>query len=62
MTEMYIPADNFQVGDIVHTEKSRPVRVRHIVRDKAGRLLVNPGDSDELDGWVWEHATVTRDA
>ncbi|MCG0065022.1 hypothetical protein L0F81_17255 [Streptomyces tricolor] len=60
MTELRIPADDFQVGDLVHTGNGQPVRVRRIVRDKAGRLLVNPGDHDELDGWVWEHATVTR--
>ncbi|MFF8589967.1 hypothetical protein ACF061_00765 [Streptomyces sp. NPDC015220] len=60
MTDLYLPADDFQVGDLVHTD-GRTVRVRDIVRDKAGRLIVNPGDFDELDGWVWEHATVTRD-
>jgi hypothetical protein len=59
MAEHRIPADDFRTGDLVHTEKG-VVRVRCLVRDKAGRLIVNPGDPDELDGWVWEHATVTR--
>jgi hypothetical protein len=58
--EIRIPADDFQVGDLVHTETSGTVEARRIVRDKTGRVLVNPGDPDELDGWAWEHATVTR--
>ena len=62
MTELYVPAEDFKVGDLVHVDGRRPIEVRHLVRDKAGRLIVNPGDPDELDGWVWQHATITRQA
>jgi hypothetical protein len=60
MAEQRIPADAFRIGDRVHTEQNGVVEVRDIVRDKAGRVLVNPGDPDELDGWAWEQAQVTR--
>lgn len=60
MTELRIPADNFQIGDMVHTEQGPVVEVRVIERGEKGRLTVNPGDDDQLDGNAWEWATVTR--
>ena len=62
MTELHIPADVLKVGDHVHTEQGPVVEVRAIQRGEQGQLTVNPGDQDQLDGKVWEHATVTRDA
>ncbi len=62
MPELRIPADDFQIGDLVHTEKDGIVEVRDIERGKKGDLTVNPGEPDELNGKVWEHATVTRPA
>jgi hypothetical protein len=62
MTELRIPADDFQIGDHVHTEQGPVVEVRAIARGEQGELTVNPGDPDQLNGRVWEHATVTRNA
>lgn len=62
MTEQYIPADDFQIGDLVHVHDGRTVKIRDIERGDQGLLIVNPGADDQLDGHVWEHATVTRPA
>lgn len=65
MTELTLQADSFQIGDIVHADDGRRVEIRAIKRGDGGELTVNPGDPDELDeldGMVWQHATVTRDA
>lgn len=61
MTEVHLAADDFQIGDLVHTA-SGLVEIRHMSRGDGGELLVNPGDADQLDGMVWQHATVTRNA
>lgn len=61
MTELRIPADDFQIGDHVHTEQGPVVEVRTIRRGDGGELTVNPGDDDQLDGHAWEWATVTRE-
>lgn len=60
MAELYIPADDFQIGDIVHLASGDTVEVRDIERGDNGLLIVNLGANDELNGRVWEHATVTR--
>lgn len=60
MTELRIPADNFQIGDLVHTEQGPAVEVRDIERGEGGILIVNPGADDQLDGHAWEWATITR--
>lgn len=62
MTELRIPADNFQIGDLVHTEQGPIVEVRDLEHGEGGILIVNPGADDQLDGKAWEWATVTRDA
>lgn len=62
MTELRIPADDFQIGDLVHLDDGSTVEVRDIERGDKGLLLVNPSAPDQLDGHVWEHATVTRNA
>lgn len=60
MTDTRIPADDFQIGDIVHTEQGAHVEIRDIERGEGGILIVNPGADDQLDGHAWEWATVTR--
>lgn len=60
MTERIIPADDFQIGDIVHLDNGSTVEIRNIERGDHGLLIVNPGAADELNGRVWEHATITR--
>ena len=60
MPELHIPADDFQIGDQVHLDDGSTVEIRDIERGDKGILIVNPGASDQLEGHVWEHATVTR--
>jgi hypothetical protein len=60
MTELRIPADGFQIGDLVHTEQAPIVEVRDLEHGEGGILIVNPGADDQLDGNAWEWATVTR--
>jgi hypothetical protein len=60
MAELRIPADDFQIGDHIHVHDGRTVEIRDIERGDKGLLIVNPGADDQLDGHVWEHATVTR--
>ena len=60
MPELHIPADDFQIGDIVHLDNGTRIEVRDIERGDQGLLIVNPGADDQLEGHVWEHATVTR--
>lgn len=61
MTELRIPADDFQIGDHVHLDDGRTIEIRDIERGDQGLLLVNPGADDQLDGHAWELATVTRE-
>jgi len=60
MTELRIPADDFQIGDLVHLADGQTVEIRDIERGDKGLLTVNPGADDQMDGRVWEHVTVTR--
>lgn len=60
MPELHIPADDFQIGDLVHVHDRRTIEIRDIERGDQGLLVVNPGADDQLEGHVWEHATVTR--
>ncbi|MFJ9420706.1 hypothetical protein [Streptomyces sp. NPDC101249] len=61
MPKIRIPADDFQIGDLVHLADGRTVEIRHIERGEKGLITVNPGDPDQLQGRVWEHVTITRE-
>ncbi|MYS72091.1 hypothetical protein GTY88_16925 [Streptomyces sp. SID5926] len=60
MTELHITADHFQVGDLVHREDGSRIEIRRIASREGGVLAVNEGDPDEMHGFAWQHATVTR--
>ena len=60
MAERQIPADDFQIGDLIHLNPQTRVEIRHMRRGDNGELTVNPGEPDELNGYVWQHTTVTR--
>lgn len=60
MAELHIPADDFQIGDTVHLDDGGITEIRAIERGEQGKLTVNPGDFDEITGYVWNHAKVTR--
>ncbi|MFF0018731.1 hypothetical protein [Streptomyces sp. NPDC005374] len=61
MPKLHIPADDFQLGDLVHLADGRTVKIRVIERGGRGLIVVNPGAADRLEGRVWEHVTVTRE-
>ncbi|MFC8065493.1 hypothetical protein [Streptomyces sp. NPDC057293] len=60
MPELRITADDFQVGDLVHRGDVTRIEIRSITRRDGGVLAVNEGDADEMHGFAWQHATVTR--
>lgn len=60
--ERQIPADDFQIGDRIHMDKTTRVQIRRMHRGDNGKLTVNPGDPDQLTGYIWQHTTVTRTA
>lgn len=60
MTELHIQADDFQIGDHVDIN-GRLVEIRHLDRGASGKITVNPGDDDQLDGYAWQNATVQRE-
>lgn len=57
-----LSADDVQIGDVVHAPDGSFVAIRDLERGPDGRLTVNPGAADQLDGYVWQGATVTRPA
>ncbi|MFF9118283.1 hypothetical protein ACF09Y_22235 [Streptomyces massasporeus] len=60
MTELHIPADDLQVGDvIVHDEGE--TTVRRLDRSKPPTIVTNPGDNDQIDGYLWQHVVVRRE-
>lgn len=60
MSRMYIPADDFKIGDLIDIGDGQVTEVRAIQRGDVGLLIVNPGDFDEITGRIWNHAHVTR--
>ncbi|MFI0967126.1 hypothetical protein ACH4S8_37930 [Streptomyces sp. NPDC021080] len=59
---LYVPADDFRPGDLIHvgSEEWPVVEARTVTRDQYSSVTVNAGASDQLDGRVWQHAYVTR--
>lgn len=60
MPSMYIPADDFKIGDIIDIGDGSTTEIRAIERRDHGQLIVNPGDFDEITGFIWHYAAVTR--
>ncbi|MFF2383742.1 hypothetical protein [Streptomyces sp. NPDC058108] len=59
MTDLHIPADDLRVGDvIIHDGGETPVRV--LDRSASPVIVTNPGDSDEITGYLWQHVAVKR--
>jgi hypothetical protein len=58
--ELCIPADGFKIGDLVHRTDGPPIEIRTIDRRDGGVLDVNDGQPDEMHGFAWQTATVTR--
>ena len=58
---LHIPADALQVGDVI-VQGEGETTVRRLDRSKAPAIVTNPGDDDQIDGYLWQHVTVRRDA
>ncbi|MGW3196320.1 hypothetical protein ACWDBD_17375 [Streptomyces sp. NPDC001118] len=61
MTEHHIPADDLRVGDVIVHDGGETL-VRELDRSRAPIITTNPGDPDQIDGYLWQHVTVRRDA
>lgn len=59
MTLHHIPAGELRIGDvIVHDGGTTTVRAL----DRHGPVIVtNPGERDQIRGYVWEHVAVQRE-
>lgn len=58
---MHIPADDLLVGDVlVHDEGETLVRA--LDRSAAPVIVTNPGDADEISGYLWQHVQIRREA
>ena len=56
----HIPADDLRIGDIiVHDDGT--TTVRDLDRSAKPVIVTNPGSSDQISGYVWEHVAVQRE-
>jgi hypothetical protein len=60
MTDLHIPADDLQVGDII-THAGGETVVRALDRSKPPAIVTNPGDDDQITGYLWQHVAVRRE-
>ncbi|WP_030757277.1 hypothetical protein [Streptomyces sp. NRRL F-5135] len=59
MTDLHIPADDLRIGDIIiHNDGETAVRA--LDRSAAPTIVTNPGDTDQISGYLWQHVTVRR--
>lgn len=59
MSATHIPADDLRVGDVILHEAGT-TEVRELDRSKAPTIVTNPGQADEVTGYVWQHVHVQR--
>lgn len=57
--EIHIAADDLRVGDVIVHDDGETT-VRELDRSEAPTIVTNPGESDEINGYVWQHVTVRR--
>lgn len=60
MTLHDIPADDLQIGDII-VHDGGETTVRELDCSRAPSIVTNPGSSDQIDGYLWQHVTVRRE-
>jgi hypothetical protein len=60
VTLHHIPADDLRPGDVI-VHDGGETDVRELDRSASPTIVTNPGSSDEISGYVWEHVTVRRE-
>lgn len=60
MTLHHIPADDLRIGDVI-VHDGGETAVRALDRSKAPTIVTNPGSSDQISGYAWEHVAVRRE-
>lgn len=60
MTLHHIPADDLRVGDVIlHDDGETPVR--ELDRSESPTIVTNPGSSDQISGYLWQHVQIRRE-
>ncbi|TGB13827.1 hypothetical protein [Streptomyces sp. MZ04] len=59
MTEVHIPADDLRIGDVI-VHGGGETTVRDLDRSKSPTIVTNPGQPDEISGYLWQHVAVRR--
>ncbi|MGW0577751.1 hypothetical protein ACWD25_17655 [Streptomyces sp. NPDC002920] len=60
MTLHHIPADDLQIGDVI-VHDGGTTTVRELDRSAPPAIVTNPGQPDQISGYVWEHVAVERE-
>lgn len=60
MTLLYLPADDLRIGDVI-VHDGGETTVRALDRSASPTIVTNPGSSDQISGYLWEHAAVRRE-
>jgi hypothetical protein len=60
VTDLHIPADGLRVGDVI-IHNGGETTVRALDRSGSPTIVTNPGDSDEISGYLWQHVQVRRE-
>lgn len=60
MTLHHIPADDLRVGDMILHDHGETL-VRALDRSTSPTIVTNPGSSDQISGYLWEHVHVRRE-
>ncbi|MEU1497283.1 hypothetical protein [Streptomyces sp. NPDC005732] len=61
MTDLHIPADDLRVGDVI-IHGGGETAVRALDRSGSPTIVTNPGDNDEISGYLWQRVQVRREA
>ncbi|MFJ6566629.1 hypothetical protein ACIQNU_04365 [Streptomyces sp. NPDC091292] len=59
MTNLHIPADDLRIGDIIIHDDGETT-VRELDRTPSGTIVTNPGSTDQITGYLWQHVKVRR--
>ncbi|MFF7411685.1 hypothetical protein [Streptomyces lydicus] len=60
MHETHIAADDLRIGDVI-VHDGGVTTVRELDRSQSPTIVTNPGQPDEVSGYLWQHVTVQRD-
>ena len=59
MTDLHIPADDLRIGDVI-VHDGGETTVRALDRSASPTIVTNPGDGDQISGYLWEHVQIRR--